>query len=240
LNLILDIGNSTVKVATFSANKMVKKEVVEHSQLIHHLNTINFKKGIVSNVGNVELENKVLSAYSSIIKMSSTLKLPIQSSYSSMETIGNDRLANAVGAFVEKQNSNSLVIDAGSCLTFDFIDSNNCYKGGAISPGLRMRFKALNAFTEKLPLVDTSSEKSPLVGNNTNSSIVSGVVNGMVGEIVNAISNYRSKYTSLKIFMTGGDTEFLQSIVGIEKNGIFAVENLTLIGLNYILETNVL
>ncbi|MDG2343253.1 MAG: type III pantothenate kinase [Flavobacteriales bacterium] len=239
MNLVIDIGNTNVKLATFQSDSIVAKKVVEHSQLIQYLKTINFKKGIVSNVGNVELENKVLSAYSSIIQMSSTLKLPIQSSYLSMETIGNDRLANAVGAFVENPNSNSLIIDAGSCLTFDFIDSTNCYQGGAISTGLNMRFKALNAFTEKLPLLDTTSEKLQLVGNNTNSSIVAGVVNGMVGEIVNTIASYRSKYTSLTIFMTGGDTDFLQSIVGIEKNGIFALENLTLKGLNNILETNV-
>ena len=238
MNLIIDIGNTNVKLATFKGDSIVAKEVVEHKQLAQHLKKIKFKKGIISNVGNVELENKVLSAYSSIIQMSSKLKLPIQSSYLSMQTIGHDRLANAVGAFVEKPNSNSLIIDAGSCLTFDFIDSNNCYKGGNISPGLNMRFKALNTFTEKLPLLDKSSEKLNLVGENTYSSIVSGVVNGMVGEIVNAIVSYRSKYPLLTIFMTGGDTDFLQSIVGIEKNGIFALENLTLKGLNNILESN--
>ena len=238
MNLVIDIGNTNAKLATFKGDSIVAKEVVEHSQLIQRLRTINFKKGIVSNVGNVELENKVLSAYSSIIQMSATLKLPIQSSYLSMETIGNDRLANAVGAFVENPNANSLVIDVGTCLTFDFIDSKNCFKGGAISPGLGMRFKALNTFTEKLPLLDISSQKINLVGENTSSSILSGVVKGMAGEIVNSITSYRSKYASLTIFMTGGDTDFLQSIVGIEKNGIFALENLTLMGLNNILETN--
>jgi len=155
-----------------------------------------------------------------------------------METIGKDRLANAVGAFVENPNQNSLVIDAGSCLTFDFIDSNNCYHGGAISPGLIMRFKALNTFTENLPLLTTDSANLVLTGANTKSSIVSGVVNGMASEIVQTIDRYRSKHPLLTIFMTGGDSGFINSIVEVEKNGIFAVENLTMIGLNAILNYN--
>jgi type III pantothenate kinase len=238
LNLIIDIGNTNVKVATFDAEYLVDKEVVKYDNLIQYLETKKFNKGIVSNVGKMELVEKLMSIYPHLISMSSKLKLPIESSYSTMETIGNDRLANAVGAYVKNPNANSLVIDAGTCLTFDFIDSNNCYLGGAISPGLNMRFEALNKFTEKLPLLNKGSKKLDLIGRDTVSSIVSGVVNGMEGEILNNIARYRSKYPLLTIFMTGGDTEFLQSIVEIEKNGIFALENLTLNGLNNILETN--
>ena len=155
-----------------------------------------------------------------------------------MKTIGNDRLANAVGAFAQNPNQNSLVIDAGSCLTFDFIDSNNCYHGGAISPGLNMRFQALNTFTESLPLLNAKTTELMLTGMDTNSSIISGVVNGMLGEIKTTIAAYEEKYSKLTIFMTGGDSGFLNSIVEFEKNGIFAVENLTLIGLNTILYYN--
>lgn len=239
MNLVIDIGNTNVKVATFDANYLVDKQVMKYNDLHQYLETKKSNKGIVSNVGNVELVDELLSTYPYLIEMSSKLKLPIDSSYSSMNTLGNDRLANAVGAFIENPNANSLVIDAGTCLTFDFIDLNNCFKGGAISPGLNMRFKALNSFTKKLPLLDFNSEKLSLVGESTSSSIVSGVVNGMAGEVVNNIVSYRSKYPLLTIFMTGGDIEFLQSIVGIEKNGIFALENLTLKGLNNILEINV-
>ena len=239
MNLVIDIGNTNVKLATFKDNAIVAKQVVEYDQLLLQLRKLKFTKGIVSNVGNADLENNILCNYSTIISMSSKLKLPIESSYSSMESIGNDRLANAVGAYVENPNANSLVIDAGTCLTYDFVNANNCYLGGAISPGINMRFEALNTFTEKLPLLNKPSKKLDLVGRNTNASIVSGVVNGIVGEILNNIALYRTKYPLLTIFMTGGDTEFLQSIVGIEKNGIFAHENLTLIGLNHILETNV-
>lgn len=239
MNLVLDIGNTNVKLSTFKDNVIVAKQVVEHDQLLLQLKKLNFTKGIVSNVGNADLEKNILLEYPTIISMSSKLKLPIESSYSSMESIGNDRLANAVGAYVENPHANTLVIDAGTCLTYDFINANNCYLGGAISPGINMRFEALNTFTEKLPLLNKSSKTLDLIGRNTNASIVSGVVNGIIGEILNNIASYRTKYPLLTIFMTGGDTEFLQSIVGIEKNGIFAHENLTLIGLNHILETNV-
>lgn len=239
MNLVIDIGNTNVKLSTFKDNAIVAKQVVEYDQLLLQLKKLNFTKGIVSNVGNADLEKNILCDYPTIISMSSKLKLPIESSYSSMESVGNDRLANAVGAYVENPNANSLVIDAGTCLTYDFVNANNCYLGGAISPGLNMRFEALNTFTEKLPLLNKASKKLNLIGGDTNSSIVSGVVNGIQGEIINNIATYRSKYPLLTIFMTGGDTEFLQSIVGIEKNGIFAHENLTLIGLNHILETNV-
>lgn len=239
MNLVIDIGNTNAKLATFKDNAIVAKQVVEHDQLLLQLKKLNFTKGIVSNVGNADLEKNILCDYPTIISMSSKLKLPIESSYSSMESVGNDRLANAVGAYVENPNANSLVIDSGTCLTYDFINANNFYLGGAISLGLNMRFKALNTFTEKLPLLNKASKQLNLIGGDTNSSIVSGVVNGIQGEIINNIATYRSKYPLLTIFMTGGDTEFLQSIVGIEKNGIFAHENLTLIGLNHILETNV-
>ena len=239
MNLVIDIGNTNAKLATFKDNAIVAKQVFEYDQLLLQLKKLNFTKGIVSNVGNADLEKNILCDYPTIISMSSKLKLPIESSYSSMESVGNDRLANAVGAYVENPNANSLVIDAGTCLTYDFVNANNCYLGGAISPGLNMRFEALNTFTEKLPLLNKASKKLNLIGGDTNSSIVSGVVNGIQGEIINNIATYRSKYPLLTIFMTGGDTEFLQSIVGIEKNGIFAHENLTLIGLNHILETNV-
>lgn len=239
MNLVIDIGNTNVKLSTFKDNAIVAKQVFEYDQLLLQLKKLNYTKGIVSNVGNADLEKNILCDYPTIISMSSKLKLPIESSYSSMESVGNDRLANAVGAYVENPNANSLVIDAGTCLTYDFVNANNCYLGGAISPGLNMRFKALNTFTEKLPLLNKASKQLNLIGGDTNSSIVSGVVNGIQGEIINNIATYRSKYPLLTIFMTGGDTEFLQSIVGIEKNGIFAHENLTLIGLNHILETNV-
>jgi type III pantothenate kinase len=238
LNIVIDIGNTIVKVATFQDKNLIAKDVLEYSELIQFLKAIKFKKGIISNVGNENLENQVLAIYPFIISMSNDLSMPLKSHYSSMDTIGKDRLANAVAAFTENPNKSSLVIDAGSCLTFDFIDSNNCYQGGSISPGLSMRFNSLHKFTEKLPLLNEKSSDLKLIGSDTKSSIVSGVVNGFASEITTSIINYRSKYPLLTIFMTGGDCRFVKSIVEVEKNGIFAIENLTMIGLNTILKYN--
>lgn len=225
-------------MATFKANQLIDKDILKYSDLVQYLKLRKFKKGIISNVGNEILEQQVLEIYPSIISMSHDLHMPIKSNYLSMNTIGKDRLANAVGAFTENPDRNSLVIDAGSCLTFDFIDSKNCYLGGSISPGLSMRFNSLHKFTEKLPLLNEKSSNLKLIGSDTKSSIVSGVVNGFSSEITTLISNYRSRYKLLTIFMTGGDWRFIKSIVEVEKNGIFANENLTMLGLNTILNYN--
>lgn len=238
MNLVIDIGNTIVKVAIFEEDLIIKKQILDYSKLIAFLKNVKFNKGIISNVGNDELHDQVIERYPFLISMCPKLSLPIQSYYQSMETIGKDRLANAVGAFKKKPSKDSLIIDAGSCLTFDFIDSNNYYHGGAISPGLNMRFKSLNYFTEKLPLLNKDSSVKKLIGTDTNSSIISGVINGFSAEITNAIECYRLKYPLLTIFMTGGDCSFVKSIVEFEKNGIFAVENLTMIGLNTILNYN--
>tara|TARA_Y100000385_G_C12989905_1_gene592305 strand:+ start:509 stop:1198 length:690 start_codon:yes stop_codon:yes gene_type:complete len=227
-----------VKVATFSGSSLINNEVLEYSKLINYVKDLSFKYGIISNVGNQNLEAELLSIQPNFISLSTNLNFPIKFEYHSMGSAGKDRIANAVGAFVIKPNSNSLVIDAGTCLTFDFIDSSNCYHGGAISPGLKMRFKALNTFTEKLPLLDIKSADVKLIGSDTKSSIISGVVNGMIAEINHIIERYRQKTPLLSIFFTGGDSEFINSIVEFEKNGIFAVQNLTMIGLNTILNNN--
>ena len=238
MNLVIDIGNTNVKVATFNGDLLVKNKVLAYSNLIYYLKDLKFSNGIVSNVGNQNLERELLNIYPNLITLSTILKFPIQFLYQSMDTIGKDRIANAMGAFFQNPNSNSLIIDAGTCLTFDFIDSNNCYHGGAISPGLSMRFKALSNFTEKLPHLNEESAVVPLIGSDTKSAIISGVVNGITGEIQSIIERYRQKHQFLNVFFTGGDSGFINSIVKFEKNGIFAVENLTMIGLNTILNYN--
>ena len=238
MNLIIDIGNTNVKIAFFKAGELVLKEFVNYDDVIEFLNGKKFNQGLVANVGNQQLLDEILSAYPFIFKMSSELKLPIRCMYESKQTLGNDRLANAVGAFMLYPKNNSLVIDAGSCLTYDFIDSNDCYIGGAISPGINMRFKSLKEFTENLPKLDYSSVKLELIGKNTETSITSGVINGAIAEINYLIEQYKQSYENLNVIITGGDTSFINSIAVIEKNSIFAHENLTLLGLNTILNYN--
>tara|TARA_B100000927_G_scaffold74167_1_gene59072 strand:- start:823 stop:1545 length:723 start_codon:yes stop_codon:yes gene_type:complete len=238
LNVVIDIGNTVAKIALFRENTFISKTVIDQLEVIEYIKNLVFDRGIISNVGKKNLEKKLLAFYPNLVSLNTQFKFPINFAYETMNSLGLDRIANAVGAYVETADKNSLIIDIGSCLTFDFIDSNNCYHGGAISPGLNMRFKALNNFTENLPLLNLNSSKLKLIGSATNSSIVSGVVNGTIAEIKYNIYSYREKFNNLNVFITGGDSDFIIPIAEFEKNTIFAVENLTLIGLNAILDYN--
>uniref|UniRef100_UPI0030D97038 type III pantothenate kinase n=1 Tax=uncultured Salegentibacter sp. TaxID=259320 RepID=UPI0030D97038 len=145
-----------------------------------------------------------------------------------------DRLALVAAGALKYQNKNLLVIDAGTCITFDFKNDKNEYLGGAISPGLQMRLKALHNFTAKLPLVKLE-ENITLIGDSTKNSILSGVLNGVAAELDGIIDRYKADYKYLTIILTGGDSQILSKRV---KNGIFANPNFLLEGLNYILEFN--
>ena len=123
-------------------------------------------------------------------------------------------------------------------MKFDFISAENQYFGGAISPGLKMRAKALHTFTDKLPLIELLKPVD-LIGNSTEAAMASGIVNGIVAEINKIIEAYSMKYKQLQVFITGGDAEFLYPMVDKQKSSIFANDNITLVGLNRILEENV-
>ncbi len=140
----------------------------------------------------------------------------------------------AVAANYLKPNTNCLIIDAGTCITYEFVNANSEYLGGNISPGINMRIKALYTFTKKLPLVEPV-EKANLLGNDTKSAISSGVINGITFEMDGYINILKEKYPDLTIFLTGGDTFFFESTF---KNRTFAVKNLLSIGLNRILNYN--
>jgi type III pantothenate kinase len=154
--------------------------------------------------------------------------------YDSPETLGKDRLAAAVAGNHLFPNQNVLVIDAGTCIKYDFINAQAEYLGGAISPGLQMRFNALHIFTEKLPLIELTVFKT-LIGKNTTDSLLSGVINGTLSEIDGIIDQYREIYPEIQIVLSGGDAEYL---VGKLKKGIFAVSNIVLQGLKIILDYN--
>ncbi|WP_316928119.1 type III pantothenate kinase [Gillisia marina] len=155
-------------------------------------------------------------------------------SYATPKTLGNDRIALVSAASKLYPNQNVLVIDAGTCITFDIKNIENEYLGGAISPGLQMRYQAMNTFTENLPLLEPE-EAVDLIGNTTIKSIQSGVIFGITAEIDGVISMYNSQFKDLTIILTGGDSVFLCKRL---KNSIFANSNFLLEGLNYILEFN--
>lgn len=240
MNLIIDVGNSQIKVAVFKQDELVSVAVKQVDALLDHVQNI-FKKH--SNIGHImvssvaHLPNSVIESlekYAPVMMLSNTLKVPFKNDYASPETLGVDRIALVASAFSEYPDQNCLVIDAGSCITYDFIDQNGHYKGGAISPGLMMRFKAMHTFTAGLPLID-SIEFGDFIGTNTRECMISGVVNGSLNEIDAVISQYQKKFKDLTVILTGGDSHFLSKRL---KSSIFAHPNILLRGVNCILELN--
>jgi type III pantothenate kinase len=167
--------------------------------------------------------------------ISSLTEVPFKNLYKTPETLGVDRIALVAGAVSQFSGHNVLVIDAGTCITFDFVNSEGEYIGGAISPGLKMRFNSLNHFTANLPLLE-KDDLIDFIGKNTKESMNSGVINGVIQEIDGVINQYKKKFLDLTVVLTGGDTNFLSKQL---KSSIFANQNLLLHGLNKILILNI-
>jgi type III pantothenate kinase len=247
MKLVIDIGNTRTKVGFFEKSTLVDLQILEDLSATRLENLINshsikqpqflpVKHSILGSVRNYpdEIRNLLVSRYQ-FIELNPDVPLPIKLKYQTPETLGKDRIALAVAGSGTFPDCNVLIIGAGTCITYDFINRNKEYFGGAISPGIRMRFKALNTFTDKLPLVSLI-DHSELVGNSTESSIRSGVLNGVVAEVNGIIERYVDQFTDLKIILTGGDANYFDKRL---KNNIFANSNLVLEGLNMILDYNV-
>ena len=240
LNLIIDIGNTNTKCALFANEKMLKKIQFksfgtkqlqkifdEFSQITHSI--------LCSVVEHNSEINEFLKSRTSFIIFDSHTKLKIKNSYKTPETLGKDRLASAIGANFLYPNKNVLIVDVGTCIKFDFIDYNNNYLGGSISPGISMRYKALKHFTSKLPLIAYSENKAELIGDTTERAIQSGVQNGVEAEIVGIINQYKNLFDDLICLITGGAAVQLHLNTKIT---ILAAPNLVLLGLNNILNYN--
>ena len=238
MNIAIDIGNTRSKLAIFNNNQIEDIVVDDFEVVFSYLIKIPFSSGIIYNVGNSIYTKKFLSFSSKLLPMSHELKYPIVVKYRLFKSLGLDRIANVVGSYSLFPNEDNLIIDMGTCITYDFINHQNQYLGGSISPGISLRFKALHTYTENLPEIKFDSNEKKLIGDSTHSGIESGVVNGVVEEIKGIIDNYQNLFPKTNIILTGGDTAFIKSIVSIKKNSIFAQENLTLIGLNSILNYN--
>jgi len=240
MNLIIDVGNTYVKLAVFADNDLLANQSVTHENAPKVTKKIisdypNLKKAIISSVGKEDKELlKVLGKHLDLLKLTSKTKLPFKNKYRTPKTLGVDRIA-LVSASVEKFSKNNvLIIDAGTCITYDFINEKNHYLGGAISPGIRLRYHTLNNLTANLPLLDAEYPED-LIGKSTDQSIHSGVINGVLKEMDGVIDEYLEKYQDLTVILTGGDTDFLSKRL---KNSIFANSNFLLEGLNFILEYN--
>jgi len=231
MNLVIDIGNTLVKTGLFEGDKLFKKEVFSVLS-IQWKKTIKSKfKVIISTNGNVK--DLGIKKSNSIHFLTYMSEIPLEVDYLTPQTLGYDRIADAVGARYLCDNKNILIIDTGTAVTYDLV-SENIYKGGNISPGLSLRYRTLNHFTASLPL-GTIPEEHLLFGKSTMGAVNNGVYNGLLYEINGTIENFMKLYDDLKVFITGGDAQFFVNKI---KMPIFAEPNLALIGLNQILKCN--
>ncbi len=234
MTLAVDIGNTRIKAAVFKDGILLESFVFVKTELKQHLQNILKKHQkiahlVISSVS--DIEKQVFSYFKNSINIhfvSHKDRFPFVNCYETPQTIGIDRLVLAAGATFQFPRQNRLVIDAGTCVTYDFIDENDNYLGGAISPGLRIRYKALHNYTAKLPLLTLENPKH-FIAKSTSESIHSGVVNGLVCEIDGFIDQYKAQYSNFIIILTGGDADFLAKRL---KNTIFANSNFLLESLN--------
>lgn len=239
-SIVIDIGNTRTKWGLFHGEELEQVVTLQNKDIAgNHLvfSEYDVHEVIVSSV-NDEAEKELMLDESEyrVLKLSHTIKLPFTLKYASPETLGKDRIAGVAAAQKLFPNSNVLIIDAGTCITYDFLTKENHYLGGAISPGVQLRLRSMNHYTSKLPLIDwVESERPKSIGNTTITSMLSGVVNGLIGEMKSFVSDYEKQYSDLKVVITGGDSKFFEKEL---KNGIFADPNLVLIGLHEILKYN--
>ena len=242
MNLILDIGTSFIKIAIFSKSEILFKESipevsVDYVSLILK-NFPDIKYAILSSVRkrDTALLDFLDKNFHMSIELSAKTPVPVKNLYGSPSTLGYDRLAAVVGANTIFPDANILVIDIGSAITIDFINNKNEFPGGNISPGMVMRFRALSEFTANLPL-EYPREDPDLMGSDTSGAIISGVENGIIFEVDGYIRKLSSREKDLKVIMTGGDAAFFAEKI---KTQILVDVNLTLKGLNRILEYNMI
>ena len=231
---IIDAGNSLIKLGVCIKGEIVSLSSFNSLALLKQELEPNIPIAL-SSVLNSNFKEDFTNVLNPVFWVSHQVKLPFKINYLTPSTLGIDRICNVAAISKINPFSPRLVIDIGSCIKFDFLNAKNEYEGGSISPGLLLRFKALNLFTDKLPLIEIS-DKVNLIGNSTESAIQSGVQNGMNAEIIGLILEYKAKYTDLNVFVTGGDAHYFDLA---QKNVIFADENLTLKGILEIYLLNV-
>lgn len=240
MNLVVDIGNTLVKTGVFGEKGLIAHQSSDRENFISSLEKtkLDFPEigtAIISHVGKMEGDwGKHLQREFAVTGFSASTPIPFKNSYKTPGTLGLDRIALVAAAFEKYPGKDVLVIDAGTSITYDFLDKKGNYHGGAISPGIQMRLKALHVFTDRLPLVPFM-ENPDFLGKSTLESIQSGVINGTSFEINGFINAYRENHPGLITILTGGDAQTLSKSI---KNTIFAPSYFLLEGLNSILEFN--
>ncbi len=235
VQLCIDFGNTLVKAAVFHGREMKSSIRCDYSEAVRELNKV-IEKDLPS-VGNYStvkaLSPEILRWLEdhAIIQMTSMRPSPVKILYKSPETLGVDRYCNAIAGWAMNRPQPVLVIDAGSCVTYDLVNGKGEYLGGAISPGFEMRLKAMYKFTSKLPLVSKSVEK-PSIGQTTEGSMKLGAEQGIIEEVKGFIQYFKGLEPDLKVILTGGDQTIFEQHL---ENAIFAAQNLVLLGLNEVL-----
>ncbi len=239
MTLAIDIGNTRIKLGLFRKNELVQNETWEVLDL-GALKKIAYNQRVQNVIfcSVAEISEEFASCFKGnfrYLQLTEKTPLPINNLYQTPATLGKDRLAAVVGAYHYQPGKNCLVIDAGSCITFDLLNAKGEYLGGNISPGLDMRLKAMHHFTAKLPMVERKQPKS-FLGYNTESALQNGGQLGALLETEAFIDLCKQNFRSLHIFLTGGDADFFENRL---KTKIFVHPNLVLEGLNKIMNYNV-
>lgn len=233
--LLIDAGNTAVKVAEFTSDQIVNTQRMRyqefHSSQIRFLQS-EYQTVVISSVLNEKDNERYFGCFEDVVFVDFS-SLPFQMNYKTPDTLGQDRICNGAYLTSKKSSETMVAIDIGTCIKFDVIHQN-AFVGGSISPGIDLRYRALSEFTGRLPHLE-SKERISIVGNSTNENILSGVLNGIQEEINGFIRRYEAEYSDLTFFMTGGDAQYFDIH---SKNDIFAVENLTLLGLYEIYKHN--
>ena len=239
MNLVVDVGNTATKCAIFENDQLRKKWSFSSKSPSQDLTSLNPKEVsavLVANSGSLSEELKdELKRFSGVQILSANHKLPFTSEYLTPKTLGLDRIAAMAGGLADFPGENLFIVDAGTCITFDVLSSKKVHLGGRISPGVKMRLKAMNTFTAQLPLVDSEQFTDIPWGNDTNSSLLSGAIQGSIDEFTSASSRFFSQFPNGKVIITGGDAQIFENTL---KNNIFADPDLVVKGLNAILCLN--
>ena len=237
--LTIDIGNTNTKFFLFSHEKLIEKGNFQNgkgTKAIQHVCSSNQIDAIIySNVSN-DKQNGLKRIFRNYIvyEVNNNLKLPFKNKYKTALSLGSDRISLVCSAINKYPNKDVLIIDLGTCITYDFISSAKIYRGGAITPGFMMRYRSLNYYTSELPMLEFNVPKD-YNGNSTFESIHSGIYYGIIDEIQGRIDFYKKKFKHLKVILTGGDSNKLPNRL---KSGIFADSNFIGEGLLYLLKFN--
>ena len=239
VKLIIDIGNTVAKLVAFQGNEPVEEIRVSNETLdgvSEFASKFHFLQGVVGSVREISTEGKnvIQSLPFPVLEFTSVTPIPIHNRYRTPQTLGTDRLAAVIGASVLLPGKDLLVIDAGTCITYEVIDARGNYWGGNIAPGMQMRLKALHEYTARLPLV-SSTGIVPGIGYDTETAIRSGILRGMKYEIEGYIRSMTAKFPHLQVFLTGGDEINFDTTI---KNTIYTDKYLVPRGLNRILDYN--